>query len=210
MSDARKESLIERVIEWSARNKFLVFMLAGALLAGGVYCMRNTSLDALPDLSDVQVIIFTQWEGRSPNLVEDQITYPIVTKLVSAPRVRVVRGYSFFGYSFVYVVFEDRTDIYWARSRVMEYMQGLSGNLPSGVAPTLGPDASGVGWGFQYALVDRSGKNDLAQLRSFQDWNLRYWLQSVDGVAEVATFGGYEKQYQVEIDPNRLTAFNVP
>ncbi len=210
MSDVKKESLIERIIEWSARNKFLVFMLAGALLAGGVYCMRNTSLDALPDLSDVQVIIFTQWEGRSPNLVEDQITYPIVTKLVSAPRVRVVRGYSFFGYSFVYVVFEDRTDIYWARSRVMEYMQGLTSSLPPGVAPTLGPDATGVGWGFQYALVDKSGKNDLAQLRSFQDWNLRYWLQSVDGVAEVATFGGFEKQYQVEIDPNKLLAYNLP
>jgi copper/silver efflux system protein len=204
-----KESLIERIIDWSARNKFMVFMLVGALLAGGIYAMRNTPLDAIPDLSDAQVIVFTGWEGRSPNLVEDQITYPIVTKLVSAPKVRVVRGYSFFGYSFVYVVFEDGTDIYWARSRVLEYMQGLSGNLPPGVTPTLGPDATGVGWGFQYALVDKSGKNDLAQLRSFQDWHLRYWLQSIDGVAEVATFGGYEKQYQVEIDPDRLTAYNV-
>src|SRR3954466_13428207 len=205
-----KESLIERIIDWSARNKFMVFMLVGALLAGGIYAMRHTPLDAIPDLSDVQVIVFTPWEGRSPNLVEDQITYPIVTKLVSAPKVRVVRGYSFFGYSFVYAVFEDGTDIYWARSRVLEYMQGLSGNLPPGVTPTLGPDASGVGWGFQYALVDKSGKNDLAQLRSFQDWQPRYWLQSIDGVAEVATFGGFEKQYQVEIDPERLTAYNVP
>ncbi len=205
-----KDHFIERVIEWSARNKFLVFMLVGALLAGGVYCLRHTPLDALPDLSDAQVIIFTQWEGRSPNLVEDQITYPIVTKLVSAPRVRVVRGYSFFGYSFVYVVFQDATDLYWARSRVLEYLQGLSGNLPPGVTPTLGPDASGVGWGFQYALVDKSGKNDTAQLRSFQDWHLRYWLQSIEGVAEVATFGGFEKQYQVEVDPNKLLAYNVP
>ncbi len=207
---SRRESVIERIIEWSARNKFMVFMAIGALLVGGIYCMRKTPLDAIPDLSDVQVIVFTQWEGRSPNLVEDQITYPIVTKLVSAPKVRVVRGYSFFGYSFVYAVFEDGTDIYWARSRVLEYMQGLGSNLPPGVTPTLGPDATGVGWGFQYALVDKSGKNDLAQLRSFQDWHLRYWLQSIDGVAEVATFGGFEKQYQVEIDPNKLVSYNLP
>ena len=205
-----KEPLIERIIEWSARNKFMVFMLVGALLAGGVYCLRHTPLDAIPDLSDVQVIIYTPWEGRSPNLVEDQITYPVVTKLISAPKVRVVRGYSFFGYSFVYVVFEDGTDIYWARSRVLEYMQGLAGNLPTGVTPTLGPDATGVGWGFQYALVDKTGQHDLAELRSLQDWHLRYWLQSVEGVAEVATFGGYQKQYQVELDPDRLVAYNLP
>jgi copper/silver efflux system protein len=205
-----KESFVERIIEWSARNKFMVFMLVGALTIGGIYCMRHTPLDALPDLSDVQVIVFTQWEGRSPNLVEDQITYPIVSKLISAPQVRVVRGYSFFGYSFVYVVFKDGTDIYWARSRVLEYMQALTGTLPPGVSPTLGPDATGVGWGFQYALVDKSGSNDLADLRSFQDWNLRYWIQSVEGVAEVATFGGYQKQYQVEIDPNKLVAYNIP
>ncbi len=205
-----KDSFIERIIEWSARNKFMVFMFVGALFVGGIYCLRNTPLDALPDLSDVQVIVFTQWEGRSPNLVEDQVTYPIVTKLISAPNVRVVRGYSFFGYSFVYVVFDDGTDIYWARSRVLEYMQALTGTLPPGVTPTLGPDATGVGWGFQYALVDKSGTNDLAQLRSFQDWHLRYWIQSVEGVAEVATFGGFQKQYQVEIDPNKLLAYNVP
>jgi Cu(I)/Ag(I) efflux system membrane protein CusA/SilA len=206
----RKDALIERIIEWSARNKFTVFIMIGALLAGGIYCMRNTALDALPDLSDVQVIVFTKWDGRSPNLVEDQITYPIVTKLISAPKVRVVRGYSFFGYSFVYVVFKDGTDIYWARSRVLEYMQALTGSLPPNVTPTLGPDATGVGWGFQYALVDKSGTNDLAQLRSFQDWHLRYWIQSVEGVAEVATYGGFEKQYQVEIDPNKLQAYNIP
>jgi Cu(I)/Ag(I) efflux system membrane protein CusA/SilA len=205
-----KESRIERLIEWSARNKFMVFMLVGALFAGGTYCLKRTPLDALPDLSDVQVIVFTQWEGRSPNLVEDQITYPIVTKLLSAPKVRVVRGYSFFGYSFVYAIFEDGTDVYWARSRVLEYLQALGGTLPQGVTPTLGPDASGVGWGFQYALRDKSGKNDLGQLRAFQDWHLRYWLQSIEGVAEVATFGGFEKQYQVEIDPNKLLAYNVP
>jgi Cu(I)/Ag(I) efflux system membrane protein CusA/SilA len=205
-----KDSFIERVIEWSCRNKFMVFMLVGALTIGGIYCMRNTPLDAIPDLTDVQVIVFTQWEGRSPNLVEDQITYPIVTKLISAPNVRVVRGYSFFGYSFVYVIFKDGTDIYWARSRVLEYMQGLSDSLPPSVTPTLGPDATGVGWGFQYALIDRSGKRDLADLRSFQQWHLRYWIQSVEGVAEVATIGGFEKQYQVEIDPDRLLAYNIP
>jgi Cu(I)/Ag(I) efflux system membrane protein CusA/SilA len=209
-TEQHRDSFIERIIEWSARNKFMVFMTVGALLVAGIYCLKRTPLDAIPDLSDVQVIVFTQWEGRSPNLVEDQITYPIVTKLVSAPKVRVVRGYSFFGYSFVYVVFEDGTDIYWARSRVLEYMQGLSSSLPQGVTPALGPDASGVGWGFQYALVDKTGKNDLAQLRSFQDWHLRYWLQSIDGVAEVATFGGFEKQYQVELDPNKLLAYNLP
>ncbi len=205
-----KEAIIERIIEWSARNKFMVFMMVGALTLAGLYSMRQTPLDAIPDLSDAQVIVFTQWEGRSPNLVEDQITYPIVTKLISAPKVKVVRGYSFFGYSFVYAVFDDGTDIYWARSRVLEYMQGLTGNLPPGVTPVLGPDATGVGWGFQYALVDRSGRHDLADLRSFQDWNLRYWIQSVDGVAEVATYGGFQKQYQVEIDPNKLLAYNVP
>ncbi len=209
-SAPRKDSVIERVIEWSARNKFMVFLLVGALTLGGVYSIRNTPLDAIPDLSDVQVIVFTEWEGRSPNLVEDQITYPIVTKLISAPKVKVVRGYSFFGYSFVYAIFQDGTDIYWARSRVLEYMQGLAGGLPPGVTPVLGPDATGVGWGFQYALIDKSGKHDLADLRSFQDWHLRYWIQSVDGVAEVATFGGFQKQYQIEIDPNKLLAYNLP
>ncbi|MBX3744205.1 MAG: efflux RND transporter permease subunit [Verrucomicrobiae bacterium] len=202
--------MIERMIEWSARNKFMVFMLVGALTLAGVFTMRNTPLDALPDLSDVQVIVFSQWEGRSPNLVEDQITYPIVTKLISAPKVKVVRGYSFFGYSFVYAVFDDGTDIYWARSRVLEYMQGLTESLPPGVTPSLGPDATGVGWGFQYALVDKSGKHDLAELRSFQDWHLRYWIQSVEGVAEVATYGGFQKQYQIDIDPNKLLAYGIP
>ncbi len=202
--------VIERLIAWSARNKFMVFLVTGALFLGGLWCVRHTPLDALPDLSDTQVIVYTPWEGRSPNLVEDQITYPIVTKLLGAPRVRVVRGYSFFGYSFVYVVFQDRTDIYWARSRVLEYLQGLGTSLPPGATPALGPDATGVGWGFQYALVDRSGTNDLAELRTFQDWYLRPWLQSLEGVAEIASFGGFEKQYQVELDPNRLLAYNMP
>lgn len=206
----QKEALVERIIEWSARNRFMVFLLVAALTAAGVYCLRNTPLDAIPDLTDVQVIVFTEWEGRSPNLVEDQITYPIVTKLISAPNIRTVRGYSFFGYSFVYVIFKDGTDIYWARSRVLEYMQGLAGDLPPDVTPALGPDATGVGWGFQYALVDRSGKHDLADLRSFQQWHLRYWIQSVEGVAEVATIGGFERQYQVEIDPDKLLAYGVP
>ncbi len=206
----RGDSFIERVIEWSARNRFLVLLLVAALFLGGWHSLRRTPFDAIPDLSDVQVIVFTPWEGRSPNLVENQITYPIVTRLVSAPKVRVVRGYSFFGYSFVYAVFDDGTDIYWARSRVLEYLQGLAATLPPGVTPALGPDASGVGWAFQYALVDRTGTHDAADLRSFQDWHLRYWLQSIEGVAEVASFGGFEKQYQVQIDPDRLLAYSLP
>ena len=202
-------SLIERIIGWSARNPFTVFLAVGLLFAFGLYCMRRTPLDAIPDLSDVQVIVYTPWEGRSPDLVEDQVTYPIITKLTAAPKVKVVRGFSFFGYSFVYVIFDDNTDIYWARSRVLEYLQGLQGNLPPGVTPVLGPDATGVGWGFQYALVDRSGQHDLADLRSFQDWHLRYWLQSIEGVAEVAPFGGFERQYQVELDPARLLGYGM-
>ncbi|MBI2844893.1 MAG: efflux RND transporter permease subunit [Armatimonadetes bacterium] len=202
--------MIERVIEFSAKNRFLVLLLVGFALLAGVWSIRNVPLDAIPDLSDVQVIIFTEWKGRSPNLVEDQITYPIVTAMLAAPKAKVVRGYSFFGLSFVYVLFEDNTDIYWARSRVLEYLNGIQGNLPDGVSPRLGPDATGVGWGFQYALVDKTGQTDIQQIRSFQDYYLRYWLQSVDGVSEVATVGGYEKQYQIEVDPNRLSAYDIP
>ncbi len=172
--------------------------------------MLKTPVDAIPDLSDVQVIIFTEWKGRSPDLVEDQITYPIVTAMVAAPKVKVVRGYSYFGFSFVYVLFEDGTDIYWARSRTLEYLDKVRGNLPPGVSPILGPDATGVGWVFEYALVDKSGKNDLAQLRTFQDWYLKYWLESVPGVAEVASVGGFVKQYQIILDPNTLLAYNIP
>lgn len=202
--------MIERIIEWSARNTFLVFMATLFLMGWGLWAVYHTPLDAIPDLSDVQVIVFTEWSGRSPDLVEDQITYPIVTSMLGAPRIKSVRGQSFLGLSFVYIIFEDGTDMYWARSRVVEYMQGVTGKLPEGVSPTLGPDATGVGWVFQYALVDKSGQHDLAELRSFQDWYLRYWLQSVPGVAEVASIGGFVKQYQVQVDPNKLLGYHIP
>ncbi|MCH7766952.1 MAG: efflux RND transporter permease subunit, partial [Acidobacteria bacterium] len=168
--------MIEQIIAWSARNKFYVFLGTFFAIAWGIWAAYNTPLDAIPDLSDVQVIVFSEWKGRSPDLVEDQVTYPVVTALLSAPQVKVVRGYSFFGLSFVYIIFEDGTDIYWARSRVLEYMQGVLGNLPAGVTPTLGPDATGVGWVFEYALVDKSGRHDLSELRTLQDWYVRYWL----------------------------------
>src|SRR3990172_1863792 len=201
--------MIARLIELCARRSLFVFLGVGLLVAWGVYALRSTPLDALPDLSDTQVIVFTEWMGRSPNLVEDQITYPIVTTFLAAPKVKVVRGFTMFGMSFVYILFEDGTDIYWARSRVLEYLIKLQGRLPPGVAPQIGPDATGVGWVFEYALVDESGRYDLQQLRSFQDWHLRYWLSAVPGVAEVASLGGYEKEYQVEIDPVRLQTFNL-
>ncbi len=201
--------MIEKIIASCAKNRFLVF--AGVLLLslGGVAALKHLPLDAVPDISDVQVIIYTPWEGRSPDLIEDQVTYPIVTALISAPRVKTVRGLSDFGFSFVYVIFEDGTDIYWARSRVLEYLQQISGRLPEGAAPVLGPDATGVGWVFTYALVDESGRHDLASLRTLQDWYIRYALASVEGVAEVASVGGFVKQYQVNIDPNRLSAYGL-
>ena len=202
--------MINKLIEYSARNKFIILIFTFFAVAAGIWALKNTPLDAIPDLSDVQVIIYTEWPERSPTLVEDQITYPIVTALLSTPYVKVVRGFSFFGVSFVYVIFEDGTDIYWARSRVLEYMQGIQGKLPPGVTPTLGPDATGVGWGFEYALVDTSGKYDLAQLRTLQDWYVRYWLQSVPGVSEVASIGGFVKQYQVQINPDTLNAYKLP
>ncbi len=202
--------MITKLIEFSAKNKFIIFIFTFFAIAAGIWALKNTPLDAIPDLSDVQVIIYTEWAERSPTLVEDQITYPIVTSLLAAPKVKVVRGFSFFGVSFVYVIFEDGTDIYWARTRVLEYMQGVSGKLPPGVTPTLGPDATGVGWGFEYALVDTTGKYDLSQLRTLQDWYVRYWLQSVPGVAEVASIGGFVKQYQVLINPDTLNAFKIP
>ena len=200
---------LARVIALCAGNPFFTILLISAAAAWGVYAIRNAALDAIPDLSDVQVIVFSEWPGRSPDLVEDQITYAISSTLLSAPRVRSVRGQSFFGLSFVYVIFEDGTDIYWARSRVLEYLSGVQARLPSGVTPVLGPDATGVGWVFEYALVDRSGGLDLAELRSLQDWNLRYALESVPGVAEVASIGGFVRQYQVQLDPNKLLAFGV-
>jgi Cu(I)/Ag(I) efflux system membrane protein CusA/SilA len=202
--------VIEKIIAFSGRNAFLVVLMVLAIVGAGAWAVRSTPIDAIPDLSDVQVIIMTEWEGRSPTLVEDQITYPIVTALLSAPRVKVVRGFSYFDVSFVYVIFEDGTDQYWARSRVLEYLSGLQGRLPGDVRPQLGPDATGVGWGFQYALVDETGQHDLAQLRSLNDWSVQYWLRSVPGVSEVATYGGYVKQYQIEVDPNALVAYNVP
>src|SRR2546426_7889603 len=202
--------MIERIIEYSAHNRFFVILFSLFGTVGGLWSLRHVPLDAIPDLSDVQVIVFTEWPGRAPNIVEDQITYPIITTMIAAPRVKYVRGESMFGYSFVNVVFDDGTDLYWARSRVLEYMQGITGRLPEGVSPRLGPDATGVGWVYEYALVDRSGTHTLADLRSFQDWYLRYWLESVHGVAEVASVGGFVKQYQVEINPTTLLAYHLP
>ncbi|HTG00521.1 MAG TPA: CusA/CzcA family heavy metal efflux RND transporter [Nitrospirota bacterium] len=202
--------MLSKIIELSARNKFLVFLMVGFLTIWGIWAVYHTPLDAIPDLSDAQVIVFTEWAGRSPDLVEDQITYPIVSTLLAAPKVRAVRGKSFLGLSFVYAIFEDGTDIYWARSRVVEYLQGVQGKLPAGVTPQLGPDATGVGWGFQYALADESGKHDLAELRSLQDWTLKYAVESVPGVAQVASVGGFVKQYQITLDPNRLAAYRIP
>ena len=196
-------------IEWSARNPILTILLVAGLAVWGWFSLRNAPLDAIPDLSDAQVIVFTEWPGRSPDLVEDQITYPISSALLSTPKVQYVRGQSMFGMSFVYVIFEDGTDLYWARSRVLEYLNTVRDNLPDGVSPTLGPDATGVGWVFQYALVDTSGRQSLQDLRSLQDWNVRYALQSVEGVAEVASIGGFVKQYQVNVDPNKLVSYGI-
>jgi Cu(I)/Ag(I) efflux system membrane protein CusA/SilA len=201
--------MVERIIEFSARNRFIVFLLVFLFSAVGLWAMWQTPIDALPDISDTQVIVYTTWAGRSPDLVEDQITYPIVTALLSAPKVTVVRGFSDFGYSYVYILFKDGTDIYWARSRVLERLNQLSGRMPEGVTPQLGPDATGVGWVFQYALVDESGQHDLASLRSFQDWYLRYWLRAVEGVAEVASIGGFVRQYQVNLDPTKVLAYRL-
>ena len=202
--------MIARIIEYSAKNPVIILLVIFSLSAWGYWAARETPLDAIPDLSDVQAIIYTEWPGRSPNLVEDQVTYPIVTSLLGAPKVKYVRGTSDFGFSYVYVIFQDGTDLYWARSRVLEYMSKIAGKLPEGVNPILGPDATGVGWVYQYAIIDESGRHDLAELRSFQDWTLRYQLQAVPGVAEVASIGGFVKQYQVNLDPNKLLAYNLP
>src|SRR5712691_5903639 len=202
--------MINRIIEFSARNRALIVVLTICLTLYGIWSLRNIPLDAIPDLSDPQVIIYTEWPGRSPDLVEDQVTYPIVSAMLAAPHVSVVRGISDYGFSYVYVVFDEGTDIYWGRTRVLEYMDKIRGKLPEGVSPSLGPDATGVGWAFEYALVDKTGQHNLAELRSFNDWYVRYWLASVPGVAEVATLGGFVKQYQVTVDPNRLASYNVP
>jgi len=202
--------MIERIIAASLANRFLVVIGALFLVAAGVWSVRTTALDAIPDLSDVQVIVFTEYPGQAPQVVEDQVTYPLTTAMLAVPHATDVRGFSFFGLSFVYIIFEDGTDLYWARSRVLEYLNYVGGRLPDGVNPSLGPDATGVGWVYEYALVDRTGQHDLAELRSIQDWYLRYPLQTVPGVAEVASVGGYVKQYQVDVDPNSLSAYNIP
>ncbi|MDA8242106.1 MAG: CusA/CzcA family heavy metal efflux RND transporter [Nitrospiraceae bacterium] len=202
--------MISKIIEYSVRNKFIIFLMVGFLLLWGIWALRNIPLDAIPDLSDTQVIIFTDWPGRSPDLVENQVTYPITSTLLAAPRVQAVRGFSFLGSSFIYIIFDEGTDIYWARSRVLEYIDSVKGKLPPGVTPVLGPDATSIGWGFEYAVVDDTGGHNLWQLRSIQDWNIKLALESVPGVSQVASVGGFVKQYQVNVDPNRLAAYNIP
>jgi len=210
VDEIRKDGALEKLIAFSARNWLLTLMVVIGAALWGYRSLIQAPLDAIPDLSDVQVIVFTDWPGRSPDLVEDQITYPLTTTLLAAPEVRFVRGQSFMGLSFVYVVFEDGTDMYWARSRVLEYLNSATPKLPDDVRPTLGPDATGVGWVYQYALVDKSGNQSLADLRSLQDFNLRYALESLEGVAEVASVGGFVKEYQINVDPNRLASYGIP
>ena len=200
--------MIGRLIAFSARNVFLVLLLTAFVAAAGVWAVLRTPLDAIPDLSDTQVIIYTEFPGQAPQVVEDQVTYPLTTALLAVPRSKVVRGFSFFGVSFVYVVFQDGTDIYWARSRVLEYLNFAAKRLPPGISPTLGPDATGVGWVYQYVVV--GAQRTLAELRALQDWFIRYQLTKSEGVAEVASVGGFVKQYQVVVDPQKLQAFGIP
>jgi len=207
-NNQNKDGLISKLIEWSVNNKFLVILFTVALIAAGIWAVKETAVDAIPDLSDVQVIIYTDYQGQGPQIVEDQITYPLTTKMLSVPFATDVRGYSFFGYSMVYIIFEDGTDIYWARSRVLEYLSSMQNELPDGIAPQLGPDATGLGWVYQYVL--QSDKRDLQELRSIQDWFLRYELSALKGVSEVASIGGFVKQYQVNIDPNKLAYYRIP
>ena len=202
--------MISRIIEWCERNRFLVFTGAACLVAAGIWCLYRIPLDALPDISDVQVVIHTDWAGEPPSVIEDQVTYPIVTALLAAPHVKAVRAQTMFGDSYVFVVFEDGTDLYWARSRVTEYLQQIAGRLPADVHPAIGPDATGAGWVYEYAVIDRTHTQSLADLRALQDWYLRYQLETVPGVAEVATIGGYVKQYQVKLDPNKLFSYGIP
>lgn len=201
--------MIAAIIRWSVANRFLVVLAVIALAIAGVVAMRATPVDALPDLSDTQVIIRTSWPGQAPQIVENQVTYPLTTTMLSVPGTKTVRGYSFFGDSYVYVIFDEGTDLYWARSRVLEYLSQVQGRLPQGAQAALGPDATGVGWIYEYALVDRSGRHDLSQLRSLQDWFLRYELKTLPGVAEVASIGGMVKEYQVLLDPTRLAALGI-
>src|SRR6516162_9224648 len=202
-------AMISRIIDFSVNHKLAVLTLVAAASVAGWWAMVTLPLDVTPDLSETQVIIYSRWD-RSPDIVEDQVTYPIVTAMLGAPKVKTVRGFSDFGYSYVYVVFEDGTDLYWARSRILEYLSSVTARLPEGVKTELGPDATALGWVFQYALVDTSGKHGLADLRAYQDWYLNYYLRSVPGVAEVAPVGGYTRQYQVNLDPNRLRAYGIP
>ena len=201
--------MIKRIIAASLRDKFQVLLIASLLVITGIWALKNIPLDAIPDLSDVQVIVLTKYPGQAPQVVEDQVTYPLTTAMLSVPKSKTVRGYSFFGLSFVYIIFEDGTDMYWARSRVLEYLNYVTARLPDNVNPSIGPDATGVGWIYEYALVDKAGQHDLAQLRSLQDWYLRYPLQTVDGVSEVASIGGFVKQYQIEVNPNALLNYNI-
>src|SRR5512143_1341963 len=201
--------MIKAIIRFSAENKYLVVAATVVALVGSAWAMKNIALDALPDMSDTQVIVYSQWD-RSPDIVEDQVTYPITTALLGAPKVKAIRGFSDFGFSYTYVIFEDGTDMYWARTRVLEYLSKITPQLPTGVKVELGPDASSVGWVFQYALVDHSGKHASDELRSYQDWFLRYAIQSVPGVSEVATVGGQVRQYQITVDPTKLAAYRLP
>jgi Cu(I)/Ag(I) efflux system membrane protein CusA/SilA len=201
--------MIARLIRWSIDNRFLVLLATLVATAWGVWAVSRTPVDALPDLSDVQVIVRTPYPGQAPRIVENQITYPLTTTMLSVPGAKTVRGYSFFGDSFVYVLFEDGTDPYWARSRVLEYLNQVQGRLPTGVTPALGPDATGVGWVYQYALVDRTGRHDLSQLRAIQDWFLKYELKAVPNVAEVATLGGAVREYQIVLNPDRMRAYGI-
>ena len=204
-----RPAMIAKIIEACVRNRLLVVLTWIIITVGGIYATYNLPVDAIPDLSDVQVIISTEFPGQAPQVVEDQVTYPLTTAMLGVPGAKVVRGFSLFGTSLVYIIFEDGTDIYWARSRVLEYLNFVRGKLPAGVNPALGPDATGVGWIFEYVLEDPTGKHDLAQLRSIQDWYLRYQLQTVPGVAEVASIGGFVKQYQIVVDPNKLAAYGI-
>lgn len=202
--------MISAIIHWSIHNRFFVLLATLLVLGGGIYAVKNTPVDAIPDLSDVQVIIKTSYPGQAPQVVEDQVTYPLTTAMLSVPGAKTVRGFSFFGDSYVYIIFDDNTDLYWARSRVLEYLSQVAPRLPTSAKPQLGPDATGVGWVYQYALIDRTGEHDLSELTSLQNWFLKYELQTVSGVSEVATVGGMVKQYQIIVDPIKLQAFDIP
>ena len=202
--------MIANLIRWSANNRLLVLLVTLLVAAWGVYAMLKTPLDAIPDLSDTQVIIRTSWPGQAPQIIENQVTYPLTSTMLSVPGVKAVRGYSFFGDSFVYILFNDNVDLYWARSRVLEYLSQVSGRLPKGAVPSLGPDATGVGWVYEYALVDRTGKNDISELRALQDWFLKFELKTIPNVSEVATLGGMVRQFQIQVDPEKLRAYRLP